>query len=467
MPRDGTEEGTPPGAPGLSALLAVTPLHATSQLLELATCALSHPFKAPEPATKSSKTDESVAADPALRSPTSALGRSATTGSLLKTAFVQQMIEHSVARHFEEKFGVVATQGTTTDNKRLLKKMVFDSPEQATQHKEATERQRKENFRLAKARTELNIGSVRAPHKWTNCTPGKHKRDDDDRTHGLIVAVDDQGVAVSKLSQASQNKIAKLVSALEKMHTSTDGPMRTFSLKLSNGAENDKANPGHPLLWHKGQRVKGWEWGNNVTDMRLNLEYLRQQVFPGTTTEGKTLEKWLSDFGMLVAGVRNKMFPERTFDASSWNQRHGRLAWGGKNNEDGMPTIVYVKASDELNDTKKVASTALQTRQQDLESQRKNASPLAAVEAIAREDGLAILRITVDKLTRKLTVTPAADDEAMGYAGALSGIVSVEHAVDNLMHVRKQPRDECFDTLPVNRRSSERTAISQSLSGKK
>ena len=76
-----------------------------------------------------------------------------------------------------------------------------------------------------------------------------------------------------------------------------------------------------------------------------------------------------------------------------------------------VPTIVYVKASDKLNDTKKVACTALQTRQQDLESQRKNASLLAAVEDIARKDYLAIVRITVDKLTRKLTVTPAADDK--------------------------------------------------------
>lgn len=466
MPRDGTQDGTPPGAPGLSALLAVTPLSATSQLLELATCALSHSFKAPEPATKSPKTEDSVVADPVLRSPTSALGRPANTGSLLSTAFVQQMVEQSVADHFQKTFGVEVVQGAT-EAKRPPKKIVFDTPEQATQHKEATERQRKENALLARARTERNIESVRAPHKWTNCTPGKHKRENDDRTHGLIVAVDDEGVAVSKLSQASQNKIAKLVSALQKMHTSTDGPMRTFSLRLSTGAENDKANPGHPLLWHKGQRVKGWEWGNNVIDMRLNLEYLRQEVFPGTTKEGKTLEKWLSDFGMLTAGVRNRMFPERTFDPDSWNQRHGRLAWGGKNNEDGMPTIVYVKASDKLNDTRKVACTALQTRQQDLESQRKNASPLAAVEDIAREDGLAIVRITVDNLTRKLTVTPAANDEAMGGAGALYGIVSVEHTVDNFMHVQKKPRDGYCHTGSVNRRSSERTAISQSLSVKK
>ena len=465
MPRDGTEEGTPPGAPGLSALLSVTPLHSTSQLLQLATCALSHPIEAPESSTKSPKTEDSVVGDPVLRSPMSAFGGSSNACSLLNTGFVQKMVEQSVADHFQKTFGVEVVQGATKA-KRPRTKMVFETPEQATQHKEATERQRKENALLAKARTERNIVSVRAPHKWTNCTPGKHKRDDDDRTHGLIVAVNDEGVAVSKLSETSQNKIAKLVSALQKMHTSTDGPMRTFSLKLSTGAEENTANPGHPLLWHKGQRVKGWEWGNNVIDMRLNLEYLRQEVFPGTTKEGETLEKWLSDFGMLTAGVRNKMFPERTFDPDSWNQRHGRLAWGGKNNEDGMPTIVYVKASDKLNDTRKLTSTALQTRQQDLESQRKNASPLAAVEDIAREDGLAIVRITVDNLTRKLTVTPAADDKAMGGAGALSRTSSVEHAVDNLMHVQKKPRDECFDTLPVNRRSSERTAISKSLRGK-
>ena len=117
MPRDGTEEGTPPGAPGLSALLAVTPMSATSQLLELATCALSHSFKAPEPATKSPKTEDSVVADPVLRSPTSPLGRPANTGSLLSTAFVQQMVEQSVADHFQKTFGVEVVQGATEANR--------------------------------------------------------------------------------------------------------------------------------------------------------------------------------------------------------------------------------------------------------------------------------------------------------------------------------------------------------------
>ena len=283
------------------------------------------------------------------------------------------------------------------------------------------------------------------------CTDYKRKAITSDDFHGLIVPLDKDGKAMSRISAKAVAYVRKLVQVLTLMHEadgeeaegSGDLPpkkkaMQGFKVKTVPKTSAE----GHPLVVVNGECVVEWTLGTTVVEMKENLKAMRDHVMPGD--KGKDLEKFLAALGFRVYGRRERMvveveaqdgskklkvvtsFPGRVFDVASFAEQHVHgLCAQGRLKEEGHAVKVFVRYDEDIMKSElefehrgfiRIPRSKAMQLQQERKDGGLNATPLATVQSYAMSLGLQLVQLDVDEVTKRVTlknVTPELEAAAV------------------------------------------------------